>query len=248
MATDREQSIPTPAEHLGFEVGADRKLAGWQEIAEYFEMLGEMSERVQTVEIGRSTKDNSFLLTVISSPENLSNLADHKRTQARLADARTVLGDDEADALIRQGKAVIAITCSIHATEVGATQMSMLLAHWLATGASDDARAVLDNVILLLLPCTNPDGLIDVKTWYESTLGESYEGVMPPFLYQHYTGHDNNRDWFMFTQQETRLLVDHCFNAWRPHVVLDMHQTRSTGVRMMVPPFVNRWGRMWTQS
>ena len=241
MAADREQSIPTPAEHLGFEVGADRRLAGWQEIAEYFEMLGEMSERVQTIEIGRSTKDNSFLLTVISSPENLSNLADHKRTQARLADPRTTT-DDEADALIRQGKAVVAITCSIHATEVGATQMSLLLAHWLATDASEEARAVLDNVILLLLPCTNPDGLIDVKRWYESTLDESYEGVMPPFLYQHYTGHDNNRDWFMFTQQETRLLIDHCFNAWRPHVVLDMHQTRSTGVRMMVPPFVNPMG------
>ena len=237
-----DKSILTPSEHLGFEVGEDRKLAGWAEIADYFKMLGELSERVSTVEIGRSTKDNPFLMAIISSPENLASLKEYKRIQARLADARTIADSHEAERLIGQGRAVVAITCSIHATEVGASQMSMLLAHELATGQGDDARAILDNVILLLVPSANPDGLVDVKRWYESTLGESYEGVMPPFLYQKYTGHDNNRDWFMFTQQETRLVVEHCFNAWRPHVVLDMHQTRSHGVRMMVPPFVDPMG------
>ena len=231
-----------PEEHLGFKVGDDRKLAGWEEIITYFRTLGELSERVVTVEIGRSTKDNPFLMSIISSPENLANLEEYRNLQGKLADPRTVADENEAKNLIERGRVVVAITCSIHASEVGATQMSLLLAHHLAANQSPQVREILDNVILLLVPCANPDGLIDVKAWYESTLGESYEGVMPPFLYQHYTGHDNNRDWFMFTQQETRLLVDHCFNAWRPHIVLDMHQTRSNGVRMMVPPFVNPMG------
>lgn len=237
-----DKSILTPSEHLGFEVGEDRKLAGWAEIMDYFKTLDEHSERVKVVEIGRSTKDNPFLMAIVSSPDNLAKLGEYRDIQSRLADARTIADEDEAERLTARGRAVVAITCSIHATEVGATQMSMLLAHELATGQGDDVRAILDNVILLLVPCANPDGLIDVKQWYESTLGESYEGVMPPFLYQKYTGHDNNRDWFMFTQQETRLVVEHCFNAWRPHVVLDMHQTRSHGVRMMVPPFVDPMG------
>ncbi len=237
-----DKSILTPAEHLGFEVGADRKLAGWSEVVDYFERLGELSDRVQTVEIGRSTKRNPFLMTVITSPENFSSLDEYRSIQRRLADVRTIANDEEAELLIGRGKAVVAITCSIHATEAGATQMSMLLAHELATRGNAQVLEILDSVILLLIPCANPDGLVDVKEWYESTLGESYEGVMPPFLYQHYTGHDNNRDWFMFTQQETRLVVEHCFNAWRPHVVLDMHQTRSNGVRMMVPPFVDPMG------
>ncbi len=242
MTTDKQKSILTPAEHLGFEVGADRKLAGWAEVASYFEILDELSDRVRTIEIGRSTKDNPFLMSIVSSPENLSLLDEYASTQRRLADPRTIADDNEAERLIGRGRAVVAITCSIHATEVGATQMSMLLAYELATGTSEQVQAILDNVIMLLIPSANPDGLIDVKKWYESTLGESYEGMMPPFLYQHYTGHDNNRDWFMFTQRETRLVVEHCFNAWRPHVVLDMHQTRSNGVRMMVPPFVDPMG------
>ena len=237
-----EKSIPTPGEYLGFEVGEDRKLAGWEAIVAYFKILGEQSERVQTIEIGRSTKDNPFLMAIISSPMNLGRLDEYKAIQGRLADPRTIEDDVEAAELIASGKVVVAITCSIHATEVGATQMSLLLAHRLATSKSQWVQDILNNVILLLVPSANPDGLIDVKEWYESTLGESYEGVMPPFLYQHYTGHDNNRDWFMFTQQETRNVTEHCFNAWRPHVVLDMHQTRSNGVRMMVPPFVDPMG------
>ena len=242
MTAEQKKLILPPAEHLGFEVGEDRKLAGWPEITDYFSMLSELSEKVQTFEIGKSTKDNPFLMAVISSPGNLVELEKYRSIQARLADVRTISDDGEAEGLIARGRAVVAITCSIHATEVGAAQMSMLLAHQLATSQSVDVQAILDNVILLLIPSVNPDGLIDVKAWYESTLGESYEGVMPPFLYQHYAGHDNNRDWFMFTQQETRLVLEHCFNAWRPHVVLDMHQTRSNGVRLMVPPFVDPMG------
>lgn len=242
MTSDIEEIIPTPGEHLGFEVGQDRMLAGWAQIEDYFLKLGKMSGRVKTLDIGKSTKGNSLLMAIISSPENLDKLEDYRVIQERLADPRTIEDEKEAQTLIANCRAVIAITCSIHATEVGASQMSMLLAHELATGESEDVRAILDNVILLLLPSLNPDGLDDVKQWYESTLGKSYEGVMPPFLYQHYTGHDNNRDWFMFTQRETRAVVEHCFNAWRPHVALDMHQTRSTGVRMMVPPFVDPMG------
>ena len=165
-----DKSILTPSEHLGFEVGEDRKLAGWADIMGYFQMLGELSERVRTVEIGRSTKDNPFLMAVISSPENLVSLTEYKRIQSRLADARTIPNEDEAEQLIGRGRAVVAITCSIHATEVGATQMSMLLAHELATGSDAGVQDVLDSVILLLIPCANPDGLVDVKEWYESTL------------------------------------------------------------------------------
>ena len=234
-------SIPTPAQHLGFEPGEDRKLADWQQLVDYFTLLAEKSDRVKTIEIGRTTEDNPLLLTIISSPENIANLNEYRRIQQRLADPRSI-SDSEANRLISRGKAVVAITCSIHATEVGATQMSPLLAHRLATSDDPDVRRVLDNAILLLIPSLNPDGLVKVKRWYESALGEDYEGVMPPFLYHKYTGHDNNRDWFMFTQRETRLMVERCLNVWHPHILLDMHQTRANGSRMILPPFVDPVG------
>ena len=242
MPSEEQNPLISPADFLGFEVGADRKLADWPEIVEYFNLLVKNSERIQTEEIGKSTEGNPFLVATISSPENLANLEKYREIQRRLADPRTITDELEAEQLISEGKVIVAVTCSIHASEVGATQMSLLLAHHLATSDHEDVKRILDNVILLLIPSLNPDGLIKIKEWYESSIGTNYEGSMPPFLYHKYTGHDNNRDWFMFTQAETKLVVNHCLNAWHPQILYDIHQTRSTGMRMILPPFIDPVG------
>ena len=231
----------TPEEFLGFRPGADRKLASWPEIVSYFDHLDRSSERIQVTEIGKSTESNPLLLCVISSPDNLNQIKRIQEVQQALSDPRT-LSESAADAAIEEARAVVAITCSIHATEVGGTQMSVELAHHLASSNSVRVNAILDNVILLLVPSLNPDGLIRVADWYRASLGTHYEGSIPPYLYHKYTGHDNNRDWFMFTQRETRLVVEHVHNAWRPHITYDIHQTRSDGMRMILPPFVDPIG------
>ena len=221
--------------------GADRKLAGWHEIVGYFNLLAEESDRVLVREVGRSTEDNPFLLCYVSAPENLERLDEYRAIQQTLADPRR-LDDSDADRAISQARAVVAITCSIHATEVGGTQMAPELAHTLASSDDERIRAILDNAILLLVPSLNPDGLVRVKDWYDASIGAHFEGSIPPYLYHKYTGHDNNRDWFMFTQQETRLTVDHVHNAWRPHITYDIHQTRSDGMRMILPPLLDPVG------
>ena len=233
--------ITTPTEFLGFQPGEDRKLAGWPTIVSYLKLLEQASDRVRVDEIGRSTEDNPFLVCTISSPDNLANAERLRLIQQSLSDPRTI---DERGAhdLVDEARAVVAITCSIHATEVGATQMSVELAHLLASSDHSRVLDILDSVILLLAPSMNPDGLIRVKDWYDASLGTHFEGSMPPYLYHKYTGHDNNRDWFMFTQQETRLVVERVHNAWRPHVTLDIHQTRSDGMRMILPPLVDPIG------
>ncbi|MCH7744830.1 MAG: peptidase M14 [Chloroflexi bacterium] len=230
-------SIISPSEHLGFEVGEDRKLADWPQIVEYFYLLDSASERVRTREIGKTTEGNPFLMAIISSPENLANLKRYQAIQSRLADPRTIRDEHEADELIAEGKAVVAITCSIHSTEVGASQMSMLAAYHLATSDDDDVRRILENVIVLLVPSLNPDGLILVKKWYDSTLGTPHEGVIPPVLYHKYTGHDNNRDWFMLTQVETQIMNRVHYKEWFPQIIYDVHQMGNKGARFFVPPF-----------
>jgi hypothetical protein len=233
--------ITTPEQFLGFEVGADRMLAGWPEIVQYFRLIEDQTDRVRVSEIGRTTEDLPFLLCTISSPDNLARIEEYRRIQQSLSDPRT-LEDAEANHAIGQARAVVAITCSIHATEVGASQMSLTLAHYLASSDESRVRSILDNVILLLVPSLNPDGLVRVKDWYDASVGTHFEGAIPPYLYHKYTGHDNNRDWFMFTQRETQLVVDKIHNAWRPHITYDIHQTRSDGMRMILPPLVDPVG------
>jgi hypothetical protein len=84
----------------------------------------------------------------------------------------------------------------------------------------------------------NPDGIQMVVDWYEEHLGTKYEGSYMPWIYHKYVGHDNNRDWYMFTQVESRLTLN-VHNAWHPQVIVDMHQMGSNGARLFVPPYVD---------
>jgi len=231
-------AIPTPAAHLGFEPGAARHLASWEHIAAYFHLLGRQSPRVHTEVLGNSTEGRPFLLSVITSEETHARLDEYRAIQARLADPRGVDADQTTRDILA-GKTVALVTCTIHATEVGATMMALGLAHDLATRDDPLTRQILDNVILLLVPSLNPDGWDLVHDWYTRTLDTPYEGSAPPQIYQTYTGHDNNRDWFMLTQVENRLAVEKIHNVWHPQIVYDLHQMMTDGPRYFVPPFID---------
>ncbi|MDQ6604478.1 MAG: peptidase M14, partial [Chloroflexota bacterium] len=237
-ATAADAAIITPADHLGFEPGDARKLAPWSRIAAYFQLLGTRSPRVHTEVLGNSTEGRPFLLSIIASEETHARLDHYRDIQAHLADPRGI-SPQQIAGFVAEGKTIALVTCTIHATEVGATLMAMGLAHDLATKDDETTRQILDNVILLLVPSLNPDGWDLVEQWYTKTLGTPFEGSAPPQLYQTYTGHDNNRDWFMLTQAENRLAVEKIHNVWHPQIVYDLHQMMQDGPRYFVPPFID---------
>ncbi len=237
-ATTTQEPILTPADHLGFAPGDARKLAPWSRVAAYFQMLGARSPRVHTETLGNTTEGRPFLLSIVASEETHARLDHYRDIQAHLADPRGV-GARRIAGFVAEGKTIALVTCTIHATEVGATLMSMGLAHDLATKDDAATRQILDNVILLLVPSLNPDGWDLVEQWYAKTLGTPFEGSAPPQIYQPYTGHDNNRDWFMLTQVENRLAVEKIHNVWHPQIVYDLHQMMQDGPRYFVPPFID---------
>nr|MBA3767031.1 hypothetical protein [Acidobacteriota bacterium] len=232
-----EDSVPSPRSLLGFTPGDDRTIADWRQITDYFARLDRASDRVLVQAIGETTLQRSLIVAYISAPENIRDLEKYKAIQRKLSDPRTVAGEAERERLIEQGKTIVAISCSIHSTEIVASQMSMQLAYELATATDADTREILQNTILILIPSANPDGVDIVADWYRRTLGTPYEGKEPPELYHHYAGHDDNRDWFMINLKETQAITTLFWKEWFPQIVYDIHQQGTTGSRFFIPPF-----------
>ncbi len=228
------QSIRTPADYFGFEIGADGELARYPDVLDYLQHVTELSDRVRFEERGTTTNGNRYVLLTISAPDNLDRLERLIAINHRLADPRG-LSEEEAAGLAREGVPFYFLYATIHSNEVGNGQAIIEVVHRLATEDSPEIHEILDNTVLLLVPSQNPDGqLLMIDHWYE-TRGTGYARIYPD-LYHRYTGHDDNRDWFMFTQKETRLAID-IHREYKPQVTHDMHQMGWDGARIFVPPF-----------
>ncbi len=229
--------VPSPRSVLGFTPGDDKTIADWGQITNYFAKLDKESKNVTVKEIGRTTNGKPLIVAFISSARNIKDLEKYRRISAKLADPRTIANDGELADLIKNGKTIVSISCSIHSTEIVASQMSMNLAYDLATANDADTREILDNTILLLIPSSNPDGIDIVANWYRKTLGTKSEGTSPPELYHHYAGHDDNRDWFMLNLAETQAITRLFWQQWFPQFVYDVHQQGQNASRFIIPPF-----------
>ena len=238
VAREGNGEITSPETFFGFQMGADRKLARWDKLVEYYDLLAMQSPRIKVVNMGKSTLGNPFLALYISSPENLARLEELREINARLSDPRGV-PKTAIDRAIEQGRAVVVQTMGLHSSEVAASQMTAELVYDMLERDDEDMLRILDNTIAIMIPCLNPDGEIMVTDWYNKTLGTEYEGVGLPSLYHHYIGHDNNRDAFMQNTIESYYGAKILFRDWVPQAYIDHHQMGPYSARLYVPPYSN---------
>jgi hypothetical protein len=216
------------------DVGADSVLADWSQITRFFSVLATESPYVRVDTVGRSTLGRPLVLATITAPRHQQRLDRIREGQAMLADPRELSAATE-DSLMRVQPAVVFINNNLHSTEIASSQFAMLLAHRLATRTH--YQELLEDLVVLLTPSANPDGLDTVVAWYREHRGTPFEAGPLPWLYHAYAGHDNNRDWFMLTQVETRALTHVLYREWFPEVVWDVHQMGRNGARLFLPPF-----------
>ena len=235
-ASAQQPAIQTPEQFFGFRMGTDNKLARWDKIVDYFKQVSGATDRIRFRELGKSTNGNPFIALEIASADTLKNLDKFKQMERKLYFQGGAPTDAERDEIFRQGKVVVVITTTIHATEIGASQMVVELVHRLATDQSPQVKKILDNVIFVLVPSLNPDGQIMVTDWFNKNLDTPFANSQIPYLYHPYVGHDNNRDMYMFTQKESQLTAKLLWHDWYPSVWLDEHQQGSNGARIFVMP------------
>ncbi len=196
------QTITTPKQQFGFNIGDDYQLATYTQFVDYWQKLDKESERMKVVEIGKTAEGRPQLMAIITSPENHKKLERYKEISRRLATAEG-LTDDQAHALAKEGKGVVWFDGGLHATEVlGAHQLIETVYQLVSRSDAETTRFLNDLVILAVH--ANPDGMELVSSWYmrESEPTRRSAGGLPR-LYQKYIGHDNNRDFYMSTQPES---------------------------------------------
>jgi hypothetical protein len=228
--------ITSPSDHIGRPLGGDFTLTDWQETSTYFKRLDAESPRVITRPVGTTTEGREFLISIISSEANLAALDRIQAAARRIADPRGA-SDDQLAAAVADARPIVMISCAMHATECAGAQFGMDFAYRLASSDDEPWASARERLIVVMIPSTNPDGQDHVTNWYRQTVGTPREASDLLKLYQYYTGHDNNRDWFMMTQAETRIITRLLYSEWFPTIYWDVHQQGTTGERMFVPPF-----------
>lgn len=232
---EAQRLAPHPREVLGFTPGDDYQLADYSQILEYFRRLDAASDRVRVDLVGKSTQGRDLIVAVITAEANFAKLERYRVIARRLARAQD-LSEQEARALAREGKAIVWIDAGLHALETGPAQHALLLAHRMATDESEEARRIRNDVILVLMPVVEPDGLDTVAAWYRKTVHTPYQDSPMPWLFGTYASYDNNRDYFMQTQVETRVVSRLLYAEWLPQIVYNHHQGFYPA-RIFVPPF-----------
>jgi len=227
-------SFTKPVDFFGFEPGSDRNLFSYEQLIEYLQKLDGESDRIYLEEIGASPMGKPMYIAFISSEENISKLEELKKINRELA-LNANLGKDELQAMIRDGKAFVLATLSMHASEVAPAQAAPLIAWDFATTDDQKKKEWLNNVVYMLVP-HNPDGMDLIVDNYLKYKGTKYEGASLPAVYHKYVGHDNNRDFVILSQEDTKAIARIYNQTWFPQVMVEKHQMGSTGTRYFVPP------------
>jgi hypothetical protein len=236
MAQGSQSTLPSPEQFFGFQMGADRKLANWDKLHEYYQLLAKSSNKMQLVELGKTSEGRPYIALFISSSANLAKLDHYKQLNSRLADPRG-LSEGEARTLTAEGKAVIIQSFGLHSSEVAATQTAAEFVYDSLTRTDAEAQRILDNVISIVMPSINPDGTQMIADWYLKYVGTPHEASSLPWLYQKYAGHDNNRDGFALSLPESQHLARVMYREWMPQAYVDHHQMGSSNARLYIPPY-----------
>ncbi len=223
-AASYDPAVPKPADVLGYEVGE------WHvspdQLVTYMRELARTSQRVVLREYGRTHERRPLVYLTITSPENHRQLDDLRQRRRLLADPARSSGLDPA-AL----PAVVMMGYSIHGNEASGSNAALLVAYYLAAAQSQEVEQLLQNTVVLLDPCFNPDGLQRFSTWVNSRRSQT---LMPDPAHEEFhepwpggrTNHywfDLNRDWLVMQQPESAGRVE-LFQDWLPNVLTDHHE------------------------
>lgn len=232
-----DESIPTPKSIIGHEVGE------WHithdKLVQYMEALAKASDRITIETRGSTFEGRPILLLTVTSPENHSNLEQIRRDHLSLS--------DDASASVADKPAVVYQGFSIHGNEPSGSNAALAYAYYLAAAQGSEIEATLSNLVILLDPSFNPDGLQRFAYWANTNRSmnlnpdpndREYHEVWPGGRTNHYW-FDMNRDWLPVQLPESRARIK-TFHNWLPNILTDHHEMGSNSTFFFQPGVPSR--------
>jgi hypothetical protein len=235
-AAQTAQTITSPKQQFGFNIGDDYQLATYSQFVEYWQKLDKESDRMKVVEIGKTAEGRPQLMAIITSPENHKKLDRYKEISSKLARAEG-LTEDQARALAKEGKGVVWFDGGLHATEVLGAHQLIETVYQLVSRTDAETMRFLNDLVILAVHA-NPDGMELVSNWYMREPDPKKRSLANlPRLYQRYAGHDNNRDFYMANMSESANANRMMYREWYPVIMFNHHQSGPAGAVLFAPPF-----------
>ncbi len=235
VQSQTKSNLVTPKDYFGFQPGSEGNLYTYSQLIDYLKVLDKESPRLKMEQIGESPMGQAMYILFISSEENIRNLEKYKAMNKTLM-LNPNLDEKEQAQLVDKAKVFFLATLSMHSSEVGPSQAASLIAYDYATTSDPEILSYFDNVVYMMVPNHNPDGMDMVVNNYKKYKGTKYEGATLPGLYHKYVGHDNNRDFITLSQTDTKAISTITSTTWFPQVMVEKHQMGSRGPRYFVPP------------
>jgi hypothetical protein len=248
-----QTAVPTPDEFLGYKLG-DR-FTPYDRILDYFDELTKRSNLITVEQFGETYEGRPLVLATITSAKNRAALDDLRRNVVSLRDPSATSAARAAE-IAKSAPAVVWLAFGVHGNESSSAEAAMLVASTLLHDA--DSAKLLDNVIVLIDPLSNPDGRERYIQWFKRTRGTEpnsnpdafeHSEPWPGGRFNHYLI-DMNRDWTWLSQRETQARVAQ-YQRWNPQVYVDFHEMspRSTyffppdakPINTNLPKDIERW-------
>ena len=231
-----DPQIPTPQSVLGFNVGEWH--ISHDKLVRYMYALSNASGRISIENRGMTYENRELILLTISSEKNHSNI------ETIISNRKDIYSNSldisESPVIIYQG-------FSIHGNEPSGTNSSLLLAYYLAASNDKFVLDLLDNSVILIDPCMNPDGLQRFASWVNSHKSKTSNGnnhdrefneTWPRGRTNHYW-FDLNRDWLAAQHPESQARIN-TFNKWVPHILTDHHEMETNSTFFFQPGVQSR--------
>jgi len=256
-----DPSIPTPSSFLGYTIGDD--FTPHHRLQAYMEAVAAASDRVAVGTYGKTNEGRDLLLVTITSPENRARMDEIQGNMAQLADPRGASQAD-LDAIIQGSPAAAWLSYNVHGSESAGTEAAILTVYQLAAGTDAVTRNILDELVVVIDPLSNPDGRERVVHDFQKRRGMTYNAN--PDSWEHGSDwpggrtnlylFDLNRDWSWQTQLETQQRTAEYFK-WNPVVHVDLHEMggdsyfffpAATPVHGAIPDVVMKWQEIYGEG